>query len=470
MDPRVPRSYGNRPDGSTRQLRHRDCERATRRTNGERAVNGGRERMAKRLLGRYRPVWQWCRRVWQRMSCLGRMVAISLLVVFLSLLAWAVFSGELLWRLTAGVVALLGLVVAKRRADAMANMAKATEAGNRQRAFKDGLEHLGNDKPSVRQGGAHALFHLALEDEKQRASIADVLCAHIRATTGKKGYQKQNKDKPSTEMQSLLRLLFTTETVGEERLAGFWKDVTPDLNGGYFCGVELSNARFQGAKLNSAQFQEASLGKAQFQKASLEEALFQKTSLDEAQFQKASLGKAQFQKASLEEAQFQGASLGKAQFQGARLRGAQFQWALLEEAQFQETWLWGGQFQGASLGRSQFQGALLGKAQFQGALLEGAQFQGASIRKAQFQGALLKEAQFQGAWLEGSQFQGASLRKSQCQGARLREVQFQGAWLEGAQFQGAWLEKAQFQGAWLEKPNSKGQGLKKPNSKGHRSI
>ena len=389
--------------------------------------------MAKRLLGRYRPVWQ-------RMSCLGRTVAISLLVVFVSLLAWAVFSGELLWRLTVGVVALLGLVMAKRRADAMANMAKVAEAGNRQRAFKDGVEHLGNSEASVRQGGAHALFRLAApEDKGLRASIADVLCAHIRETTGNRDYQEQYKDKPSTEMQSLLRLLFTTETVDERRLEEFWHGITPDLNGGYFRGVELESARFQGAKLSSVQFQRASLDKAQFDDASLERA----------QFDDASLGEAQFQRARLRDAQFQGARLGEAQFQGARLRGAQFQEASLGRAQFQRALLGEAQFQGAWLWRAQFQEARLGRAQFQEARLGRAQFQEARLGRAQFQGAWLKEAQFQGASLEGAQFQGASLEKARFQVAWLERAQFQGASLEGAQFQGASLEGSQFQGAWL---------------------
>ena len=244
-------------------------------------------------------------------------------------------------------------------AKAAADTAKATESGNRQRAFKDGVEHLGSEKPSVRQGGAHALFHLALEDERLRASIAGVLCAHIRETTGDKDYQERNKDKPSTEMQSLLRLLFTTETVDEGRLERFWEGITPDLNGGYFCGVKLEGAQFRGAKLHSAQFQGASLGEAQFQQA----------------------------------------SLWRAQFQRALLWGVQFQGVLL----------WGVQFQGADLRRAQFQGADLRRAKFQGANLERAQFQGASLEGARFQGADLERAQFQGARLSGSEFQGASL-------------------------------------------------------------
>ena len=252
-------------------------------------------------------------------------------------------------------------------AKAADNTAKATEAGNCQRAFKDGVEHLGSKKPSVRQGGAHALFHLALKDDGLRASIAGVLCAHIRETTGEKDYQIQNKDKPSTEMQSLLRLLFTTETVGEGRLKRFWDGLTPDLEGGYFRGVELEGARFRGARLRLAQFQEAFLWKAEFQEALLGDTQFQVALLKEAQFQGAWLNEAQFQGAWLNEAQFQGASLERAQFQGARMHGIRFHVADLK--------------------RAQFQGADLSQSRFQGARLFGSQFQGASLYMAGFQQA-----------------------------------------------------------------------------------
>ena len=354
--------------------------------NDELTVSGGYERMAKRLLG-------WRRPAWQRMAVLDRTVVFSL-VVFVSLLTWVAFgsqdncSGDMLCRLLGvidkteaikllglamvGVVAFLGVVVANRRAEAIAesvkaadsmakaadsmakasdSTAKAAEVGNRQRAFKDGMEHLGSEKSSVRQGGAHALFHLALEDEGLRASIAGVLCAHIREITGDKGYQEENKGKPSTGMQSLLRLLFTTETVDEGRLERFWQGTTPDLEGSYFRGVELESAQFRGAKLNSAQFQGASLGRAQFQGASLGRAQFQRASLEKAQFQGASLGRAQFQRAWLDRAQFQRASLDRAQFQRASLDRAQFQQASLRGGQFQQASLRGGQFQQASLDR-----------------------------------------------------------------------------------------------------------------------
>ena len=286
--------------------------------------------------------------------------AAFLLMFFVLLLAWVAFGNKigcdgrwiydslglcvteknaaikLLGLAIAGVMAFWGVAAANRRSDAMAKAVDATEAGNHQRAFKDGVEHLGSDKSSVRQGGAHALFHLALGDEKLRASIAGVLCAHIRETTGKKFYREKNKDKPSAEMQSFLRLLFMTEVMDKKRLARFWRGITPDLRDGYFCGVKLEKAQFQGAKLRLAQFKGASLRRAQFQGADLERAQFQGADLQDARFQGAHLDRGRFQGADLQDARFQGADLERAQFQIARLCRSEFQAASLYKAGFQQ--------------------------------------------------------------------------------------------------------------------------------------
>ena len=210
-------------------------------------------------------------------------------------------------------------------AKAADDTAKAIEAGNRQRAFKGGVEQLGSGKASVRQGGAHALFHLALKDEGLRASIAGVLCAHIQETTGDKDYREKNKDKPSTEMQSLLRLLFTTETADDEgRLARFWQGITPNLDFCYFRLMQLRNAQWRGAKLNATQFQGALLFDANFQGTSLLAADLQWADLSGARFQGAYLDMAQLQGANLQDAQFQGAELYRTGLQQAKFNSSKF--------------------------------------------------------------------------------------------------------------------------------------------------
>ena len=308
----------------------------------------------------------------------------------------------------AGLVSALAVLAALRRAAALdktaqsqADAVKATEEGHRQQRFRDAVDHLGKEQVSVRQGGAYALFHLALDEEKLRASIAEILCAHIRETTSRKEYRKEYANKPSAEIRSLLELLFTTKIHSEDELDKFWGKRIPDLSEAYLQGVALyGSVRFQGAELQRAQFQGATLQRAQFQRAYLKEA------------------------------QFQGARLPGAQFQEAMLLGAQFQGAYLVDAQFQGTTLQGAQFQGAMLLGAQFQGAAPLRAQFQGANLEGALFQGANLDGALFQGANLWEAQFQEARLGGVQFQGALLGKARFQEAHLGRVQFQGVFCD----------------------------------------
>ena len=75
---------------------------------------------------------------------------------------------------------------AKAQAEGVREQAKEvreTEKGRRQGRFRDAVSHLGNKSESVRQGGAYGLFHLALEEESLRRSIAEILCAHICRVT-----------------------------------------------------------------------------------------------------------------------------------------------------------------------------------------------------------------------------------------------------------------------------------------------
>ena len=279
----------------------------------------------------------------------------------------------------AGLLSAWAIWSAYRRAEAMQKQALATENRLVQERFRDAVQHLGHETESVRLGGAYALFRLALEEDAFRRQIAEMLCAHICAITGAEEYREDFAEKPSMEIQSLMRLLFSVgqDAQAEDSRKAFWKGLRADLSGGYFHGLKLRNARFQKASLTGAQFQGASLeNNAEFQGARLHRAEFQGALLDFAGFQGARLHLAELQDASLVSAEFQGALLEDAEFQGARLHRAEFQGAFLFGAEFQGAFLVGAQFQGALLFGAGFQGAFLGDAEFQGASLENAQFQG----------------------------------------------------------------------------------------------
>ena len=137
---------------------------------------------------------------------------------------------------------------ANAQARATEEQAKAnqhTEQGQQQERFRNAIEHLGHKSDSVRLGGAYELFHLVQdtpETPELRQTVHDILCAHIRQTTGEKEYREKHKSKPSEEVQSLLNLLFVQEHE-------FFKGCHINLQGSWLKGVALKRARLENAIL-----------------------------------------------------------------------------------------------------------------------------------------------------------------------------------------------------------------------------
>ncbi len=283
-----------------------------------------------------------------------------------------------------GVLLAIQAQMSYKRAKAMEDTAKAqadavlkTEQGQRQERLKNAIEHLGNEADSVRLGGAYELFHLAQDTAELRQTVLDILCAHIRQTTGGDEYRKNHKSKPSEEIQSLLTLLFVQK---HETFKG--------------CHINLQESWLNGADLKKARFAKARLSKAHLRRADLEEVNLEGGWLPEINLQGANLWGANLQEAELTEAYLQGAELFGVNLQGADLWGANLQGAELSEA-------------GPYLIEANLQGANLFEVNLQGADLGGTQLQGANLAKAQLQGAYFREVQLQGAYLGNVQFQGA---------------------------------------------------------------
>ena len=252
---------------------------------------------------------------------------------------------------------------ANAQADAAQAQARAnenTEQGLRQERLKNAIEHLGHDSSSVRLGGAYELFHLAEDTEELRQTALDMLCLHIRQTTGESEYQEMHELKPSEEVQSLLTLLFVQELE-------VFKGLPINLQGSYLNGANLRNARLAKAVLSGAYLQGADL--------------------QWVHLQRANLGKAYLQGANLSMSHLQGANLNESHLQGANLRMSRLQ--------------------GANLGWSHLQGANLGWSHLQGADLSGSHLQGANLRWSHLQGADLSGSHLQGADLSESHLQGA---------------------------------------------------------------
>ena len=228
-----------------------------------------------------------------------------------------------------GILFVLQVLASHRRAKAMEDAATAqakatkeqakanlhTEQGQRQERLKNAIEHLGHKSDSVRLGGAYELFHLAEDTPELCQTVLDILCAHIRRTTGENEYRETHKSKPSEEIQSLLTLLFVqNHTV--------FKGLHVNLQGSCLKGANLWGARLVGADLTEAHLQAAFLLNARLQGALLRGAKLQLADLRDVQLQGAILHQAHLQAADMKGAGLQGASLGGAGLQSADLCGA----------------------------------------------------------------------------------------------------------------------------------------------------
>ena len=267
---------------------------------------------------------------------------------------------------------------------------KNTEQGQRQDRLKNAIEHLGHEKDSVRLGGAYELFHLAEDTEDLRQTVLDILCSHIRRTTGEREYREAHKSEPSEEVQSLLTLLFVQE-----------HEVFKGLH------INLQGSWLNGASLQGARLEEAILTKVHLQGAHLQRALLQR--------------------AFLTEVHLQGAFLIETRLQGAYLQKALLQGAFLIETRLQEAHLVGAHLQGADLVGTYLQGAFIEGAHLQGTDLHETYLQGANLVGAHLQGADLYQAHLQGAYLIETRLQGAILTKTRLQGAILLGTDLRGA-------------------------------------------
>ena len=222
-------------------------------------------------------------------------------------------------------------VAARAQAKATKQQARANEnaeKGQRQERLKNAIEHLGHQSDSVRLGGTYELVHLAEDIENFRETVLDILCAHIRRTTGEPAYQEQHRDRPSEEVQSLLTLLFAQKI-------DVFKDLEATLTGSWLIGAYLSKTQLKRADLSKAALKGAHFWKAELQGAKFVIAQLQGADLSGAQLQGAKFGMARLQGVDLRDVKLQGADLPGARLQGADLCGAELQGANLTGAWLQ---------------------------------------------------------------------------------------------------------------------------------------
>ena len=203
------------------------------------------------------------------------------------------------WNIPAHLIAIISVYFIHRR---LKNQEKQIDLQINQRVdgrFNSAISLLGSSETSARTGTIYALHELALEEEKYRQQIAQILCSHIRSKTNEVAYQETHKKSPSNEIQTTLNLLFKEHKRGLyaqdfAKVSGFPK---ADLSHAYLVKVDFRYAQCQGADFGGAQCQRASFRGAQCQEANFWGAQCQGAGFSEAQYQEASFSEAQYQEA-----------------------------------------------------------------------------------------------------------------------------------------------------------------------------
>ena len=273
-----------------------------------------------------------------------------------------------------GVLVALNVVVANRRAKAMEDAAasqaegmkrqakanRLTEQGQRQERLKNALDRLGSESPVQQFAAAYELVHLAGDTEELRGAVLAIFCEHIRQTTRSDGYKEQHRAEPSTEIQSLLTLLFVREHAA-------FRGCRADLEECWLNGADLRRARLPRANLRGVRLDGARLGDACLHGSVLVDAHFKGAKLERACLRECNLMEAQMQGARLTDARLQGAMILAGRLVGAYLRNARLQGADLTDARLHAATLSGAQMQAVRMERVSLQGGFLGGTNFQGA-------------------------------------------------------------------------------------------------------
>jgi uncharacterized protein YjbI with pentapeptide repeats len=203
--------------------------------------------------------------------------------------------------------------------------------------FNSAINLLGSSETSARTGAVYVLHELALEEDKYRQQIVQILCSHVRSKTSETEYQKTHKERPSNEIQTTLNLLFKEHKRGlyAQDFAKVTEFPRADLSHAYLVGASFEHAQCQEVNFWHAQCQGVNFCLAQCQGVNFWHAQCQGADFSLAQCQGADFCFAQCQGASFRSARCQGVNFGHAQCQGVNFSGAQCQGVNFKSTQCQ---------------------------------------------------------------------------------------------------------------------------------------
>ncbi|MCH8090542.1 MAG: pentapeptide repeat-containing protein, partial [Chloroflexi bacterium] len=225
-------------------------------------------------------------------------------------------------QIIAGVVILLGVYVAWRRASAVEKTVEVSREGQITERFTKAIELLGSDNTAICLGGIYALERIAKDSPKNdHRQVMEVLTAYVRENAGWDEARAAEED-PNKEHRPLITIQAILTVLGRRDRGHEDEDFHLDLSDTDLRGADLRQTHLEGARLNEAHLQRANLNEAHLEGAELFGAYLKGAVLFGAHLEEASLKDAHLQGADFADAHLEGASLKDARLEGTDLRGA----------------------------------------------------------------------------------------------------------------------------------------------------
>ncbi|VVH59737.1 hypothetical protein BAZOLSSOX_1931 [uncultured Gammaproteobacteria bacterium] len=263
---------------------------------------------------------------------------LALVAIFLTIISFLIFDISILHRIKfidteskitytsigKGFIAIIAIYLFYQRLE---KQQKQIDIQINQRVddrFNSAIDLLGSSETSARTGAIYALHELAIEEEKYRRQIAQILCSHIHSKTNESEYKKTHSKRPSNEIQTTIDLLFKEKGLYTKKFARAAEFPKANLSHAYLMGVDFKGAQCQKANFANAQCQKANFCSAQCQWVNFFMAQCQGANFMFAQCQMVDFWVAQCQGVDFRSAQCQGVDFLDTQCQGAVFSNAKF--------------------------------------------------------------------------------------------------------------------------------------------------
>jgi uncharacterized protein YjbI with pentapeptide repeats len=232
-----------------------------------------------------------------------------------------------------GIVIVLGAYQSLKIVDSMNDNNKLVEKGNIAERFKNAITMLENKNSNTCLGGIYSLDNIAKDNIEYREQVFNILVSFINNKTKDIGcwieipVPQRFQSKPSIEVQTVIKVLFSKDKNLYRNLSGDFKDAK--LYGGNYDVINFSNCSF-----TNVEFQNSSFRKTFFVDSNINKTNYTYSQIINADFTGSNIYKSILECCFFTFSHFTASRIQQTSFICSNINGADFQGSLLQKCNF----------------------------------------------------------------------------------------------------------------------------------------